>query len=79
VIASKPQSPNRRIILGLLLAALAVLVVGSLIVAAIASRPNHPEVLNEPTRARQVLPFTLTPDPLFDPLPIEPEKHADEK
>jgi hypothetical protein len=38
--------------------------------------PGGPKLLNEPTKAREVRPFSPKPDPRFDPLPIEPEKHG---
>jgi len=38
--------------------------------------PEGPRLLNEPTQAREVRPFSSEPDPRFDPLPIEPEKHG---
>jgi hypothetical protein len=34
-----------------------------------------PKLLNEPTAAREVRPFTTAPDPRFAPLPLEREKH----
>jgi len=34
-----------------------------------------PKLLNEPTKAREVRPFTTAPDPRFAPLPLEREKH----
>jgi len=35
-----------------------------------------PKLLNEPTKAREARPFTTNPDPRFDPLPLEREKHG---
>jgi hypothetical protein len=38
-------------------------------------RGQAPKLLNLPTEARQVRPFTEKPDKRFAPLPIEREKH----
>jgi hypothetical protein len=38
--------------------------------------PSGPRLLNEPTKAREAREFSKEPDPRFDPLPIEPEKHG---
>jgi hypothetical protein len=35
-----------------------------------------PKLLNEPTNAHEVHPFTTAPDPRFAPLPLEREKHG---
>lgn len=40
-----------------------------------ASQPGHPAVLNEATEAREIRPFTTSPDPRFAPLPYEEERH----
>jgi hypothetical protein len=64
---------------GLLVGGVGVLLIAGLIVGVVLiSRPRHPQVLNERTPARQVLPFTPGPDPLFDPLPPKLEKHGEE-
>lgn len=39
------------------------------------NRDGAPKVLNQPTEARQVKPFTEKPDKRFAPLPLEQEKH----
>jgi len=39
-------------------------------------RGQTPKLLNQPTEARVVKPFTTKPDKRFAPLPIEREKHA---
>jgi hypothetical protein len=39
-------------------------------------QPRGPKLLNEPTKAREARPFTTKPDPRFDPLPLEREKHG---
>jgi hypothetical protein len=39
-------------------------------------REAHPKLLNQPTEARVVKPFTTKPDKRFAPLPIEREKHS---
>ncbi|MEA2162990.1 MAG: hypothetical protein QOK37_1117 [Thermoanaerobaculia bacterium] len=38
--------------------------------------PKGPRLLNQPTKAREVRPFSERPDPRFAPLPIQPEKHG---
>jgi hypothetical protein len=38
--------------------------------------PRGPKLLNQQTKAREARPFTTKPDPRFDPLPFEPEKHG---
>jgi hypothetical protein len=38
--------------------------------------PKGPRLLNQPTKAREVRPFSQKPDPRFAPLPIQPEKHG---
>ena len=37
---------------------------------------RHPKLLNQPTEAWIVKPFTARPDKRFAPLPIEREKHG---
>jgi hypothetical protein len=67
------DGPGRRF----LLAALFVLLVGAAIAAVrLRRQPRGPELLNRPTRAREVRPFTTQRDPRFDPLPFEREKHG---
>ncbi len=39
-------------------------------------KPSGPRLLNKPTKAREVRPFTKKRDSRFDPLPIEKEKHG---
>jgi hypothetical protein len=39
-------------------------------------RGHAPKLLNQPTEARIVKPFTAEPDKRFAPLPIEREKHG---
>jgi hypothetical protein len=55
--------------------AIAALAVATLFVLRQRS-PSGPRLLNEPTKAREVRPFSTEPDPRFAPLPIEPEKHG---
>ena len=38
--------------------------------------PRGPKLLNQPTKAREVRPFSTKPDPRFAPLPLEKEKHG---
>ena len=65
----------------LLIAVIVIVVIvlaGGITAGAIALRNRaqyHPRLLNEPTTAREVRPLSTTPDPRFDPLPLEPEKH----
>jgi hypothetical protein len=57
---------------------LALLIAAGLVGAALFARtvrPSQVEVLNEPTKAREIRPFTTSFDPRFDPLPIEDEGH----
>ena len=59
----------------------ALLIVGLLISAVVYAgvmrrdRGQAPKLLNLPTEARQVRPFTEKPDKRFAPLPLEREKH----
>lgn len=39
-------------------------------------KPRGPKLLNQPTKAREVRPFSTKPDPRFAPLPLEREKHG---
>ena len=55
---------------------LVVLVGGALAVVLQRRRPRGPALVNRPTRAREARPFTTRPDPRFDPLPLERERHA---
>jgi len=60
-------------------AAVLIFVVVALLVGARLARhrtPRGPRLLNEPTRAREVRPFSTAHDARFDPLPLEPEKHG---
>jgi hypothetical protein len=36
---------------------------------------SHAKLLNKPTKAREVRPFSTKRDPRFAPLPLEREKH----
>jgi hypothetical protein len=60
-------------------ASIAVLaLVGMIVLLALVmtrSRPQSPKLLNQPTEARRVKPFTKEPDKRFAPLPIEREEH----
>lgn len=71
---SDENRPRRHILwigVGVILLATAVTL---LVVRERASR--GPRVLNEPTKAREVRPFSDKPDPRFAPLPLEREKHG---
>lgn len=72
--ASVAGSRNRK--LGLIAAVIAAL--AFVVVAVVLQRirsPHGPKLLNLPTKAREATPFTREPDPRFEPLPEEPEKH----
>ena len=61
----------------LLIVAVILLVGGAAAALAVRRKtPRGPELLNQPTKAREVRPFTSKTDPRFDPLPYEPEKHG---
>ena len=51
-----------------------ILVGGTTIV--LQRQPRGPKLLNQPTKAREVRPFSTKPDPRFAPLPLEREKHG---
>jgi hypothetical protein len=75
---SDSQTPERR---GhrkvFLLAALAIAVGGATVgVVSLWNPDRGPKLLNESTKAREVRPFSTAPDPRFDPLPHEKEKHG---
>ena len=59
-----------------------LLCVGVLVFSAVAllvlrqRTPRGPQLLNEPTKAREAREFGKESDPIVDPLPIEPEKHG---
>lgn len=62
---------------GRLLAVICILILfagGAVVV--LRKTPRGPKLLNQPTKAREVRPLTTTPDPRFDPLPLEREKHG---
>lgn len=60
----------------LVLVGLAIVVGAALAFLTLRKAPHGPELLNEPTKAREVRPFTTAPDPRIDPLPYEREKHG---
>jgi hypothetical protein len=70
-----PGSRGRRWALVIVGLAIAVGVVAYAFVA-LRKPVRGPELLNEPTKAREVRPFTTDPDPRFAPLPLEGEKHG---
>lgn len=53
-----------------------LILIAGIMILVLRQQPSGPKLLNEPTKAREVRPFTTTPDPRFDPLPFEPEKHG---
>jgi hypothetical protein len=56
--------------------AIAIVIGGAMLGAVFLWGPERgPKLLNEPTKAREVRPFTTEPDPRFAPLPLEREKH----
>jgi hypothetical protein len=59
----------------LILAGLFIALIGGAFIS-IRRAPRGPKLLNEPTKAREARPFTTKPDPRFDPLPFEREKHG---
>jgi hypothetical protein len=61
----------------LLVAGLIVLIIVAVVVVWLVRGigPSHAEVLNEQTKAREIRPLTTSPDPRFDPLPLERERH----
>jgi hypothetical protein len=68
------RRPDRRTVLVLIAI---LIIVGGVAIGLIVrgTGPSHPDILNEPTQAREVRPLTTSFDPRFDPLPIEEEKH----
>ena len=60
----------------LVLATLFALLIAGAIVFSLMRKPRGPELLNLPTKAREARPLTAEPDPRFDPLPFEQEKHG---
>ena len=56
--------------------AIAIVIGGATLGVVFLWNPDRgPKLLNEPTKAREVHPFTTAPDPRFAPLPLEREKH----
>ena len=76
--ASVSRNGRRRRVRTLIVVVIIVIVGGTAGGIAIARRsnaPSHPKVLNEPTKAREVRPFSPKKDARFDPLPLERERH----
>jgi hypothetical protein len=67
---------NHRLRFWLGLSVLVIMLAAATFFAISQRPPEGPRLLNEPTQAREVRPFSSEPDPRFDPLPIEPEKHG---
>jgi hypothetical protein len=74
--SSRRQRPSRPLMIALLMGI--VIILGGAVAIGLFVRgnfPDHPDVLNVSTQAREARPLTTSPDPRFDPLPLEREKH----
>jgi hypothetical protein len=70
------RAPRWRLSVILLVIALFAVVALGGVLWARRLRPRGPKLINAPTRAREVVPFTTRPDSRFAPLPLEREKHG---
>jgi hypothetical protein len=72
---NNPGSRRRRICYFVILVVLIGVIAGASVQCR-KSRKHGPTLLNEQTKAREVRPFSTTPDERFTPLKIEREKHV---
>ena len=73
--SSNNPGGRRKLVRSFVLVCFFIVVVGTSIFFLL-RQPRGPKLLNQPTKAREVRPFSTKPDPRFAPLPLEREKHG---
>lgn len=72
--SSKKPSGRRNLMRYFLIVCILIVLIGGIFLRQ--RTPRGPKLLNQPTKAREVRPFSTQPDPRFAPLPLEKEKHG---